>query len=408
MPEENKNQSGAQNKLGELFVEFSTKGLPSLLKNLNSVQAKFLLGKKAAEEFINVVTKPFKDAGNNAVGIGKISAMLGASKMDIQKLQYYLESKRLNPALIEDIAKTQQMYSLYKGGQGGMSEGFLTAMNKLGLDWMKYNESYESQLQLAQDIFNRQSRLSPVERTTNYGLLGMSPEWSYANERGDFNLKDAMAISDKAVEDNIRAAEAMAEASVAFKQTANMLISKFAPALEHSADVITTGAQKAVDLENKIDTGIKKGLEASPKKDSDIVNGLYAFSATMADVGGGIVDKKIKDAWAPILKKGETTGQASSFDLSTPIKIPIYDAPKQIGGDNAGYLGNLPDLTPPAMRTQTAVTPPDMSNISQTITITNQNNITGNNAQEIANEIAQINVQDIQYTQYQLQNLTGI
>lgn len=400
MPEENKNQGGAQNKLGELFVEFSTKGLPSLLKNLNSVQAGFLLSTKAAKEFVNTVSKPFKDAGNDAVGVGKMSSMLGASRMDIQKLQYYLESKRLSPALIDDIAKTQQMYSLYKQGQGGLDSRFLYAMNKLGLDWTKYNESYESQLQLAQDIFNRQSRLSPVERTTNYGLLGWSPEWSYANERGDFNLKDAMAISDKAIEENIRAAEAMAEAEAAFKQTRDMLISKFAPDITAASNTVTKVPKEINKNEGSVETSIESAKNTTKQ------NLVRPFLPVL--LLKDVVKNHINELKDLTSDEGKTTGQAAALDLSTPIKIPAYEAPKQIGGDNAGYLGDLPDLTPPAMKTQAAVTPPDMSNISQTITITNQNNITGNNAQEIANEIAQINVQDIQYTQYQLQNLTGI
>lgn len=73
-------------------------------------------------------------------------------------------------------------------------------------------------------------------------------------------------------------------------------------------------------------------------------------------------------------------------------------------GAPTGGAAPVPDF----MNTPAATTPPGMNNLSQNITITNQNNITGDNAQEIATEIARINAQDIEYTQYQLQNLTGI
>ena len=134
MPEQPQ-QGGAQNKLGELFVQFSTKGLPSLLKNLNSVQAGFLLSTKAAQEFAKVVSKPFVDAGNSAVGVAKTAAALGASRKDVQKLEYYLKSKKIDPAVIGDMARIQQMYANYQEGQGGIDSNFLIGMNKLGLDW---------------------------------------------------------------------------------------------------------------------------------------------------------------------------------------------------------------------------------------------------------------------------------
>lgn len=91
---ENNQQGRAQNKLGELFVEFSTKGLPSLLKNLNSVSASFLIGKNAATQFADTLTKPFKEAGNTAVGIGKMANALGATNREYQKLTTYVKSKK--------------------------------------------------------------------------------------------------------------------------------------------------------------------------------------------------------------------------------------------------------------------------------------------------------------------------
>lgn len=386
MPEENKNQGGAQNKLGELFVEFSTKGLPSLLKNLNSVSAGFLLSTKAAKVFIDTVSKPIKEAGSGAVGIGKMASMLGARKTDIGKLDYYFKSKKLNPSLIEDIAKRQQMYANWQGGTGGMDSNFLIGMNKLGLDWTKYNKSFESQLQLTQDIFNRQNQKNAVDRVNIYSLLGANQEWAYANERSDFNLKDAMSMSDKAIEDNIRSAEAMAEAEAALKQAGGMFISKFSQDIVKVSNDLTNVAKNInnPEVEKRLDQAVETGKNYAQDGQASLFLGL----------GAGLGEKVANKV------KGTTTGQAAPLSL--------IDYPKQLtqGFDGVPTGGAAP--VPDFMNTPAATTPPGMNNLSQNITITNQNNITGENAQEIATEIARINAQDIEYTQYQLQNLTGI
>ena len=57
MAEDNNNQGGAQSKLGELFVDFGTKGLGNLVKGLNKIQAQFLLTKNAGEQFVKTKRK---------------------------------------------------------------------------------------------------------------------------------------------------------------------------------------------------------------------------------------------------------------------------------------------------------------------------------------------------------------
>lgn len=99
---------------------------------------------------------------------------------------------------------------------------------------------------------------------------------------------------------------------------------------------------------------------------------------------------------------------AHKSSKSNQGEIPLWKQLTDFGqykdGAPTGGAAPVPDF----MNTPAATTPLGMNNLSQNITITNQNNITGENAQEIATEIARINAQDIEYTQYQLQNLTGI
>ena len=320
------------------------------------------------------------------MSIGKMASMLGARKTDIDKLGYYFKSKKLNPTLIQDIAKRQQMYANWQGGTGGMDSNFLIGMNKLGLDWTKYNKSFESQLQLTQDLFNRQNKKNAIDRVNIYSLLGANQEWAYANERDDFNLKDAMSMSDKAIEDNIRAAEAMAEAEIALKQAGGMFLSKFSQDIVKVSNDLTNVAKNInnPEVEKRLDQAVETGKNYAQDGQASLFLGL----------GAGLGEKVANKV------KGTTTGQAAPLSL--------IDYPKQLtqGFDGAPTGGAAP--VPDFINMPAVTTPSEMNNLSQNITITNQNNITGDNAQEIATEIARINAQDIEYTQYQLQNLTGI
>lgn len=405
MPEENKNQSGAQNKLGELFVEFSTKGLPSLLKNLNSVSAGFLLGKNAATQFADTLSKPFKEAGNTAVGIGRMANALGSTSVEYQKLANYVKKYGVGEGIVNDVSKLQQVFQDWNAGFGGLPEGLSTAFGSdfLGLNESDYTGSLESIVQLLDDVRIKTQGINKDARNQLLRQLGISSDWGYLWDRGGFNLKDALAIPDDAIQKNIDMKEALNELVISLKNFQDMLISKLAPP-------ITALAEKL--------TGFSEEIQKNPEKFNNTAN-IAAGAATGAVIGGapgaviGAVaaeqgNQRIKAQKSLGGGKGKYVNTAPGANLDfnnlfpSPAKVnPYYNEIKGVPTGGAAPV-------PPAMRTQAAVTPPDMSNISQTITITNQNNITGNNAQEIANEIAQINVQDIQYTQYQLQNLTGI
>lgn len=152
---ENNQQGGAQNKLGELFVEFGTKGLPSLLKNLNSVSASFLLGKNAAAQFAQTLSQPFKEAGNTAVGIGQMANALGATSKEYQKLAHYITSKNVSKGILGDIEKFNDIFTKLHTGQGGLPEGIVREFANLGLSPEDYLGDYESTIKLLDDIKDR-------------------------------------------------------------------------------------------------------------------------------------------------------------------------------------------------------------------------------------------------------------
>lgn len=392
---ENNPQGGAQNKLGELFVEFGTKGLPSLLKNLNSVSASFLLGKNAATQFAQTLSQPFKEAGNTAVGIGQMANALGATSKEYQKLAHYITSKNVSKGILGDIEKFNDIFTKLHTGQGGLPEGIVREFANLGLSPEDYLGDYESTIKLLDDIKDRTDGLTKQGRNLAFSNLGMSSEWGYLFDRGDFNLSDAFSLPDDVIEKNTKAAESLAELTLAFDQLKSLLVADFAPALTETVNTLKSFVLNFDKNKENI------------KKTTSVIGGGAAGAAVgsvvpvVGTVTGAIVGGVV-GAGKYAIENAHKSGKSNQGEI--PLWKQLTDFGRYKDGAPTGGAAPVPDF----MNTPAATTPPGMNNLSQNITITNQNNITSDNAQEIATEIARINAQDIEYTQYQLQNLTGI
>lgn len=392
---ENNQQGRAQNKLGELFVEFSTKGLPSLLKNLNSVSASFLLGKNAATQFAQTLSQPFKEAGNTAVGIGQMANALGATSKEYQKLAHYITSKNVSKGILGDIEKFNDIFTKLHTGQGGLPEGIVREFANLGLSPEDYLGDYESTIKLLDDIKDRTDGLTKQGRNLAFSNLGMSSEWGYLFDRGDFNLTDAFSLPDDVIETNTRTAESLAELSLAFDQLKSLLVADFAPALTETVNTLKSFVLNFDKNKENI------------KKTTSVIGGAAAGAAVgsvvpVVGTATGAVVGGVAGAGKYAIENAHKSGKSNQGEI--PLWKQLTDFGQYKDGAPTGGAAPVPDfINMPAV-----TTPSEMNNLSQNITITNQNNITGDNAQDIATEIARINAQDIEYTQYQLQNLTGI
>lgn len=392
---ENNQQGRAQNKLGELFVEFSTKGLPSLLKNLNSVSASFLIGKNAATQFADTLTKPFKEAGNTAVGIGKMANALEATNREYQKLTTYVKSKNVSEGILGDVERFNDIFTKLQTGQGGLPEGVVREFANLGLSPEDYLGDYESTVKLLNDIRDRTNGLKKQGRNLAFSNLGMSSEWGYLFDRGDFNLSDAFSLPDDVIEKNTKAAESLAELGLAFDQLKSLLVADFAPALTETVNTLKSFVLNFDKNKENI------------KKTTSVIGGAAAGAAVgsvvpVVGTATGAVVGGVAGVGKYAIENAHKSGKSNQGEI--PLWKQLTDFGQYKDGAPTGGAAPVPDF----MNTPAATTPPGMNNLSQNITITNQNNITGDNAQEIATEIARINAQDIEYTQYQLQNLTGI
>lgn len=390
MAEEQQQSKG----IGELFVEFSAKGLGSLLKGLNGVSAQFLLTKNAANQFLQALMKPVKEAGKGAVEIGKLSNSLDTSYKNVAKLQNYLKSKNVSEGLVNDLGNIQTTIRDVLSGFSDLPSNFVDAFAKTGHILEDYSDDFEDILRLVKDIQN--ADLTRSERNQIFDFLGMSRDWGYLFERGDFNLKDALALPDDAIEKNIKTQENLQEFSIALKALTDLLVSELLPSLTGVVKRFT-GFTKDV-IEGNTDN-VSKKIENNAGK----IGAVVSFSNPALGLqiaGAGNIAKMQRSI-------GGSTGK-----LPAPIVgggQPNFGTAPWIKNKEKGSItGEAASVVPDFMATPAKPTLSNMINQTNYIEITNRNNINGTNAQAIANSIIAINENDINYSQFQLENLPGI
>lgn len=409
------NQGSVQNKLGELFVEFGNKGLPGLLKGLNTVSASFLLGKNAANQFMQTLTAIPKEGAKSATEIGKMSNALATSSKEYQKLAMYLKSKNASEGLINDIAKVQAALYDWQTGFGPAPTGLIEGLNEIGLVASDYFGDFEDTLRLWEDMREATRGLDKNFRNQVLRKSDLSSEWGYVWDRGDFNLRDSALISDEALEKNIKAGESMAELAIVTENLKFELVSKIAPALitianwitGHTIDVKETVDETERNRVRKNATVVTTGALAGGAIGFGLGGPLGAVAGASIGGGGGLYV-------LPYIKKAEAflSPQKNALDLLFNSQINPEDFPYQLSQPISPpdlYDDNIPENPPPISSLSmggSGFIPPNLStsNITNFIEVNNNNTINGDNAAEVADKIAAMSPGDIQYRQFEVQN----
>lgn len=359
--------------IGQLFVEFGAKGLPSLLKGLNTVSASFLLGKNAANQFVQTLTQPAKEAGKTAVEIGKMSNALGISYKEYMRLRAYIKSHSLSEGLIDDIANLQKMFLQANAGRGKISDDLIIALGEVGHNITEYSGDFESILRLINDIEKGTQGDNVNHRNLVLNWAGLSSEWGYAFDRG-FDLSKYTTVSDDAIEKLINTDEAMAKLGTETEQLKMHLIEILSPAI--------------VTISNCLSKWVNKG--SSGELDKPVIN---------------------------TAKK--TVNTITHAALVTPLGMPLI-----LGAGIAGTIKNLQNQTdinkgkatggaapivPSFMKN--GHIPPNLTNSNMTINVTNENRVNVRSPEDAGKAIGSISKEtltNIEYNQFQLANQTGI
>lgn len=356
----------AKNELGQLFVDIGIGGLGKTLKGLNSVAATFLLGKNAANQFIKSVAQPFKEAGNAAVGIGKMSNALATSSMEYQKLAMYLKKYNLSEDLLGDVSKLEQTFYDLSQGFTNLQGSLAVGLSQAGLNAKDYKGTFEDTLKLIDDLQRATAGMTKDKRNQILRQIGLSSDWGYLWSKGG-RATDYLTISDDAIARNQSLAEAMSNLKNTMDNLWQETLSRMAPAIETIANVLSEWAKNFVQ-----GGGLDKTVENVKTAKDATARGI-----NLPSLPGGLLFGTMAEVQRR--KNGTATGGAAGI----------------------GYTGELPNIGGSEI-------PSNITGLSQNITISHDITINGNNADDIANQIASISAQDIQYTQYQAANLPGI
>lgn len=357
----------AKNELGQLFVDIGIGGLGKTLKGLNSVAATFLLGKNAANQFVKTIAQPFKEAGNAAVGIGKMSNALATSSMEYQKLAMYLKKYNLSEDLLGDVSKLEQTFYDLSQGFTNLQGSLAVGLSQAGLNAKDYKGTFEDTLKLIDDLQRATAGMTKDKRNQILRQIGLSSDWGYLWSKGG-RATDYLTISDDAIARNQSLAEAMSNLKNTMDNLWQETLSRMAPAIETIANVLSEWAK------NFVQGG---GLD----KTTGAVKG--------AAEGYNSVNPWVRTFFPVVPAYKEIKGAIKGYNGTTG------------GAAGVGHMGELPDIGGSEIS-------PNLSGLTQNISISHDITINGNNADDIANQIASISAQDIQYTQYQAANLPGI
>ena len=350
----------AKNELGKLFVDIGINGAGKVLKSLNSVAATFLLGKNAANQFVQTIAQPFKEAGNAAVGIGKMSNALATSTMEYQKLAMYLKKYSLSEELLGDVSKLEQTFYDLSQGFTNLQGSLAVGLSQAGLNAKDYKGTFADTMKLLDDLQRATANMTKDKRNQILRQIGIGSDWGYLWDKGG-RAGNYFTIPDEAIKANQSLSEAMSGLKNTMDNLWQTTLSKMAPALE----------------------SIAKNLDEWMKNFAQ---------------GGGL-DKTVNTV------KGAAQGY-NSVNPWVRTFMPIVPVIQEAKGAIKGYTGGAASITPDVLNNIDNPLNGSAQNITNNIT--HDITINGDNAQEIANQIAAISAQDIQYTQYQANNLAGL
>ncbi len=369
--QQNKNSKG----IGELFVEFGTTGLGTFLKGLNGVKAQFLLSKTAAEQF----TKPLINMSKNAVGgitaLSKLNAVTGLSIKQLQELKVWTKLNNVEFGdFMGQIQGLQQNLLDIAMGQGNVKGFALLGLNPKDMD-------YRNPLEALTKIRERILQLDEATGLLAIKEIGLSENVYYAMKQQNNAFDERLLLNQKEAESLSDQQAAWNSLSATWTAAQDKFIAKQKWILD-----LLNGTRQAIEFaagnkEQKKET-VKKYAAKSLAGElpwylrNPIVEKIPALNALSKIGTATILYKMSQDDVIPLSQPVQ-----GNHNISQPFNLEtIPDS--ELGADNS-INENLP-LMP-----SVATTGSNVNNIQIAVT----NNITGDNAAEIASRTSE-KVQD--------------
>lgn len=195
MAEDNKQQGGAQAKLGELFVDIGSSGLGSLIKGLNTVSASFLLTKNAATQALKPIIQMSQKGAQTVTHYDKLSAVMGLSVKQLRTLDIQARLSNMSfDELVGQLQNLQQQMIAFKTGRGGKMD----AWAMLGISPRDLSD--RNPMQALDLIMHRAMQLEPQRAAYALRELGISQDLLYFYQQQNKEMDKRSDLNDKEFE----------------------------------------------------------------------------------------------------------------------------------------------------------------------------------------------------------------
>ena len=364
----NESNASAQNKMGELYVDFGTKGLGGLLSGLNGVKAQFLLTKTAAEQAIKPLVGMSKSAAGSITEFNKINAVTGLTISQLQDLKVWSELNNVSFGELTNQLKSMQQNLLdIRLGRGDVSGYQLLGIDPSQLD-------YRNPMQAFAKIRERVQQVDEATGALALRQLGFSEDLLYAFKQNNNEIDKRLFLNNKEVQSLNEQQKAWNRLSVTWSQAQQKFIAN----------------QKwIVDLLDKT-TGF--------------LNTLNVLTSGATEQKYDVITKGVKDI-------GKSLGSGVASWLSQPLPLKLGN---ELGRGITGYAQYLfsdkvnrqtgtsktvepfPNLPP---LSESGYSPTTYNSLNRSVNSNNNINInqyiTGNNAQDIAQNSREMMVEQL-------------
>lgn len=186
--------------LGELFVEFGSKGMGGLIKGLNTVSASFLLTKNAAQQMLSPLANMSKQAGQGVVALDKLNSVTGISVKQLYRLKQW--TKLNNIDFNDYIGQIHSLQNAILNFSMGNQEQLMTASSLLGIDpaAFDYNKPLKN-LEIVKKamlkMYKERGEAAKPEIANALRILGLNEELAYTMLRANKELDKRIYLNDK-------------------------------------------------------------------------------------------------------------------------------------------------------------------------------------------------------------------
>lgn len=186
--------------LGELFVEFGSKGMGGLIKGLNSVSASFLLTKNAGQQMLQPLANMSKQAGQGVVALDKLNSVTGISVKQLYRLKQW--TKLNNIDFNDYIGQIHSLQNAILNFSMGNQEQLMTASSLLGIDpaAFDYNNPLRN-LEIVKKamlkMYKERGEAAKPEIANALRILGLNEELAYTMLRANKELDKRIYLNDK-------------------------------------------------------------------------------------------------------------------------------------------------------------------------------------------------------------------